>query len=147
MVMGAVSTVLRVEHANFIAAKCKFIPFAGDVVKNEGMAMRDGLELDNCLGFNHLEADLTLFSIQVTNFCTETVQMVGCRHGAAIIFAECVDVSVLIGKVKFRHCFRNSNQVAHVLANYSFCNKTSSTWKNEPSGCLISKLMDDVISI
>ena len=67
--------------------------------------MKYGLELDNCLGFNHLEADLTLFSIQVTNFCTETVQMVGCRHGAAINFAECVDTTTAIGKVICKHCY------------------------------------------
>ena len=58
-----------------------------------------------------------------------------------------MDVSVLIGKVKFKHCFRSSNQATHVLANYSFCNKTSSIWTDESPGCLVSKLVDDVIPI
>mgnify|MGYP000964132165 CR=1 FL=1 len=39
---------------------------------------------------------------------------------AAAIFAECVDLSSLIGKVKFQYCPRSCNQAAHVLANYSF---------------------------
>lgn len=84
------------------------------------MAMRDGLELANSLGFNHLEAESD--SILYTNdqFVYRTVQMVGRKHAAATIFAKCVDTTMAIGKVIYKHCYRSSNQAAHVLANYSY---------------------------
>lgn len=42
--------------------------------------------------------------------------------------------------------FSSCNQAAHVLANYSLCNKLSSNWTNEAPACLVSTLVDDVIS-
>ena len=59
-------------------------------------------------------------------------------------FRECVDTASMIGKVMFRHCFRFANQAAHVLANYSFCNKTSYVWLDEPPDSIVSALVNDV---
>ena len=137
--MGATSVIIRDEKGNFIAATCKFIPFAADVVTTEAMAMRDGLELANSLGFNRLEAESD--SMHVINFCTGQSRW---WDAAAAIFAECVDTATLIGKVIYKHCYRSSNQAAHVLANYSYCNKISLVWMNEPPDVLDSKLVDDV---
>jgi len=66
---------------------------------------------------------------------------------AAAIFEECVDTSSLIGKVVFKHCVHSLNQAAHVLANYSFHNKTCSSWCDEPPACLISRLLDAIIPV
>jgi ribonuclease HI len=137
--MGATSAVLRDEKGNFIAATCKFIPFAADVVTTEAMAMRDGLVLANSLGFNRLEVESD--SMQVINFCTGQSRW---WDAATAIFAERVDTSTLIGKVIYKHCYRSSNQAGHVLANYSYCSKLSLVWMNEPPGMLVSKLVDNV---
>lgn len=84
--MGAISAILRDEYGNFIAAKCRFVPFAADVVTTEAMAMKDGLELANSLGYNRLEAESD--SMQVINFCTRQSRW---WDAATAIFAECVD--------------------------------------------------------
>lgn len=75
------------------------------------------------------------------NFCTGQSQW---WDAAASIFADCVDLASLIGKVKFKHCYRSANFVAHELASYSFCNKYSSSWVDDPPDCIVDKLLNDV---
>ena len=80
----------------------------------------------NSLGFPRVEAESD--SLSVIEYCTGQNRW---WDSAAAIFAECVDVASLIGKVKFKHCVRLCNQAAHVLASHSFCNKLSSSWTDE----------------
>ena len=101
--------------------------------------MRDGLNLANSLGFQRVEAE------------SDSLTVINCYSGqttwwdaAAAIFPECVDISTLIGKVKFKHYFRSKNQAAHVLSRFSYCNKVSSSWTDETSDCLVSKHVDSV---
>ena len=54
---GATAVVIRDEKGNFLAAQCKFLPYAVDVVSSEAQAMRDGLVLANSLGFPRVEAE------------------------------------------------------------------------------------------
>jgi hypothetical protein len=136
---GATTAILRDVRGNFVAAQCKFIPFAADVITTEALAMRDGLVFANSLGFNRLEAESD--SLQVIYFCNGQTRW---WDSAAAIFAECVDTSSLIGKVIFKHCYRSCNQAAHALANFCFCNKSSFSWLDEPPDCVVSKLVDDV---
>ncbi|XBI00172.1 hypothetical protein VPH35_129307 [Triticum aestivum] len=93
----------------------------------------------NSLGFNRLEAESD--SMQLIEFCTGQTRW---WDVAAAIFADCVDTTTSIGKVIYKHCYRSSNQVAHVLAKFTYCNKLSLIWMNEPPGVLVSKLIDDV---
>lgn len=53
----------------------------------------------------------------------------------------------MIGNVNFKHCFRLANKAAHVLAKFSYCNKTSSSWLDEPPDCIASKLVNDVLLV
>ena len=117
---GASAAVIRDDKGNFLAAQCKYIPHVADAMMVEATAMRDGLVFANSLGFPRVEAESD--SSNDINFCDGQSRW---WDAATAIFAECVDVSSLIGKVVFKHCFRSSNQAAHVLANFSYCNKTS----------------------
>ena len=63
---------------------------------------------------------------------------------ATALFAECVDIGTTIGKVTFKHCLRSCNQVAHALANHSYCNKSSFSWLNEPPDIVVGRLINDV---
>ena len=108
---GATTAVLRDNRGNFIAAQCLYIARGVDVVTMEATAMRDGFILANSLGFHNVEAESN--SIQVINSCSGQTQ---CWDVAAAIFAECVGVATSIGKVKFKHCSRTINGVAHELA-------------------------------
>jgi hypothetical protein len=84
----------------------------------KAMAMRDGLNL----GFQRVEAESD--SLNVIDFCNGQNRW---WDPTAALFAVCVDISVLIGKVNFKHCYRSGNQAAHVLANFSFFNRSNIT--------------------
>ena len=136
---GATAAVLRDERGNFIAAQCIYVEQGLNAVTLEAASMRDGLMLANSLGFHDVEAESD--SLEVINFCTGQTQW---WDAAAAIFAECVDLTTSIEEVKFKHCFRAANTVAHELARYSICNKNSVSWINDPPGWLISTLVHDV---
>ena len=131
--------MLRDGRDNFIAAECMFIDRGLDVVSLEALAMRDGLRLANSLGFHNVEAESD--SSQVIEFCSGQTQW---WDAAAAIFTECVDISNSIRRVKFRHCPRTANTAAHELANYSYCNRNSISWINDPSRWLLGCLVDDL---
>lgn len=137
---GATAAVIRDDRGRFLAAQCKFIQYAADVVTIEAMAMRDGLNMVNAMGFNRVEAESD--SLSVVNYCQ-------CQEkwwdAAAAIFVECIDSATLVGKVIFKHIFRDANCVAHELAKFSFCNKYDRSWSDEPPGFLISHLVNGVI--
>lgn len=80
--LGGTVAMLRDDRGNFVAAQCKFIPYAADAITTEVMAMRDGLAFANSLGFNRIEAELN--SLEVIN----------------------LDIGTMIGKVTFKHCLR-----------------------------------------
>jgi hypothetical protein len=54
---------------------------------------------------------------------------------------------VLIGNVSFKHCPREANEVAHVLARECFASKLSCNWVDEPPGFLMEKLINDVTEL
>ena len=64
-----------------------------------------------------------------------------------MIFAECVDITSMIGKVNYKDCFRLANKAAPVLANFSYCNKTLSSWLEESPDCIVSELVNNVLLI
>ena len=139
---GATAAVIRDFKGNFIAANCAYIDRGLNVVSMEAMAMRDGLNLANSLGFHNVEAESD--STQVISSCSGQSQW---WDEAAAIFADCVDLAASIGRVKFKHCSRTTNEVAHEIAKYSFCNRSSESWINEPPGWLINTLVHDVTVI
>ncbi|XBH85526.1 hypothetical protein VPH35_073426 [Triticum aestivum] len=106
------------------------------------MAMKEGLSLAYSLGLDNVEAESD--SLEVINFCTGQSQW---WDSAAAIYAECVDLANLIGKVKFKHCNRVVNGVAHELAKFSFLNKHSGRWDDDPPSFLLGGLANDVIII
>ena len=98
--VGATTAIIRDERGIFLAAQCKFIPYAADAMTSEAMAMRDGLNLANSLGFQRVEAESD--SLTVINCCSGQSTW---WDAAAAIFTECVDISTLIVNVNFKHCF------------------------------------------
>ena len=96
----------------------------------------------NSLGFPRVEAesDCTM----VIEYCSGQTRW---WDAVAAIFAECVDVSLAIGNVIFKHCNCSPNNAAHVLASHSFCNTISDSWIGEPPSILVFGLVDDIISV
>jgi ribonuclease HI len=101
--------------------------------------MRDGLELAIKLGCNRVQAE---------SDSTEVVE--ACNGGdrwwseESAVFADCVDLASSIGVVSFRHCPRDANEVAHVLARAAFDSGSSGFWEGEPPEVIVSHLVNDV---
>ena len=126
--VGATAAVIRDEKGIFLAAKCIFIPHEASVVSTEARAMKDGLAFANSLGFPRVEAESD--SSTVIESCAGQTTW---WDEAAATFAQCVDLSTLIGKVNFKHCSRSCSQAAHVLAKFSYCIISFfSSWTDEP---------------
>ena len=49
-----------------------------------------------------------------------------------------------IGSVKFSHCRRDANRVAHNLARFSFDSKAEVDWVGDPPSFIIQDLLFDV---
>lgn len=62
-------------------------------------------------------------------------------------YAERFDTTNLIGKVKFKHCNRIANGVTHELAKFSFLDKFSGYWDNDPPNFLLGGIAKNVIAI
>ena len=65
----------------------------------------------------------------------------------AAIIRECRQMELEFAKTSCVHCFREANTAPHELAKYSFCNKTSDSWTDEPPACIVNSLVNDVILI
>jgi hypothetical protein len=96
------------------------------------MVMREGVALATNMGCNNIQAESNL--LEIMEACNGVE--VWCNESAAI-FVDCVDMVQLIGKVTFKHCLREANQVAHELARILFSNKTSYNWLNEAPNILL----------
>ena len=143
-VLGAGSTgaVARDYQGNFVAAATRYFPHVASLELAEAFAMRDGLQLAVKLGCSNVVAESD--SIQVVQACTGEEPW---WNAAATIFADCVDLVTNIGSVKFSHCLREANQVAHELAKDSFINRSSSSWMAEAPNFIVSNLINDVIIV
>ena len=60
------------------------------------------------------------------------------------VFDDCKLMWDGFGTISIEHCNRNSNQVAHELARLAFRTKNSCTWVDEPPGCVLNHLVNDV---
>ena len=65
---------------------------------------------------------------------------------AAPVIDDCRNMLADFGKVTIEHCNRESNMVAHVLAQWGRSNP-SSLWLEEPPNFIASSLGDDVAGI
>ena len=70
----------------------------------EAVAMRDGLALANVTGVSRIEAESD--SLTMVNYCQGQNQW---WDAAVAIFAECIDLATLIGKITFKLCFHDAN--------------------------------------
>jgi hypothetical protein len=60
------------------------------------------------------------------------------------IYADCIDISMLIGTVKFKSCPRKANQVALEIAKFSFLHNQTRNWVDEPPSFILDRLVNDV---
>jgi ribonuclease HI len=136
---GAVGAVLRDFQGNFLAASCVLLPHVSTPLMAEAIAMREGLKLANVMNCSRVQAESD--STEVIDACIGVERW---WDENAAIYADCVDLVILLGDVSFSHCPRDANEVAHELARFSFANDLSCNWVDEPPSFLLDKLINDV---
>jgi ribonuclease HI len=139
---GAAGAVARDYEGRFIAASTVYLPNLASAAAAEAMAMREGLRLANRLGCNDIIAESD--SLETVEACTGEERWWG---ESSATFADCVDLTYLIGKVQFKFCMREANGVAHELARFCFSSKSSCNWVDEPPRFLIDMLVKDVTKL
>jgi ribonuclease HI len=128
---GAVGAVIRDAHGNFVIASSKFLQNVSSPAMAEAQAMLHGLELANSIGCNALEAESD--SIEVITYFSGEVEM---WNEATAVYADCITITSMIGKVEYKHCLRETNEVAHLIARNSFISHISCIWVGEPPSLL-----------
>jgi ribonuclease HI len=136
---GAVGAVIRDYDGRLVVASCSFLSRVSSVAMAEAHAMKYGLVLAEKLGCNRIIAESD--SLETIEACTGEDRW---WNESAAIYADCIDTASNIGDVSFKFCPREANQVAHELASYSYSNKISCNWDDDPPSFLLDKLLSDV---
>lgn len=102
---------MRDFESRFIGSATLFLPNIASAVVVEVIAMREGLALANRLVCNNVltESDL----IETIQACTGEESWWG---ESSMVFADCIDIATMVGRVNSQHCSREANGVAHELA-------------------------------
>jgi ribonuclease HI len=136
---GSAGAVIRDFEGRLVAACCVMLPDVSSVAMAEAHAMKELLTLAERLGCNRIIAE---------SDSSETIEAFTGEqrwwNESAAIYAECIDKITNIGEVSFKLCPREANQVAHELARYSYSNKISCNWDDDPPSCLLDRLLNDV---
>jgi ribonuclease HI len=136
---GAVGAVIRDYRGSLVQANCSLLSHVSTVAMAEALALREGLRLAESLGCHHLVAESD--SVETISALTGELRW---WNESSAIFADCIDIASRIGDVEFKACPREVNQVAHEIAKFSFNNKSTCNWVDEPPSFLVDKLINDV---
>jgi hypothetical protein len=105
---GSAKVVIRHFEGRFIVASFLYLPNISSAAAAEAIAMRERLILVNHLGCSNVLAESN--SMEIIEACTWEETWWG---KSAAIYAECVDLVILIGGVQFQHCLREAGEIAH----------------------------------
>ena len=110
----------------------------GDVESAEAASLLEGLKLARSVGANSIvaqEDNMTIVEAMANN--------TGHSMVAGPILDECWQLCADFGKVHFEFCNRESNMVAHTLAEHGR-DDPPSMWLDSPPGFIFDLLTDDV---
>jgi ribonuclease HI len=131
--------VIRDHTGGVIAMAQRYLAHVGDAPMAEAYALLDGLRLAEQVGCNR---------IIVNSDCMQVVNTF--RDGfsatsATAIYDDCFSIWMSFSLKTIEHCNRDANQVAHELAKFTFVNRSTCIWADEPPRLLIATLANDVI--
>lgn len=135
--MGACGAILRDYRGLFVGAATAKLDHVADVLSAEAAALVEGLKLANMAGCNSVR-------VQTDNLVlVEALQQnLGHSMVAAPILEECRLLLVDFGKVVLEHCNRDSNKVAHVLAQNGRVDPPN-LWLDSPPSFISELLLFD----
>ena len=102
----------------------------------EAAALVEGLKLAHNIGCNSL-------LVQMDNLVVVEALKFNSGYSMVAILEECRNLFRDFGKVRIEHCNRESNMVAHLLAQQGRVDPPS-LWKDSPPGFIMNSLADDV---
>jgi hypothetical protein len=139
---GPVELFSETIRGNFIAASCRYLPHVASSEMAEAIAMKEGLSLANSIGCNVVLAES--YAMEVIQACDGEEAWWG---ESAAIYADYVDIAVIIGSVSYLHCMRKANKVAHSLVRENFSKKIYCNWVHEPPDFILDELLNDITEL
>ncbi|KAI5013847.1 hypothetical protein ZWY2020_047339 [Hordeum vulgare] len=136
--MGA---VLRYDRGRFIAGGNAKIDYCVDALMVEALALKFGLALAQRVGCNRLI--ISSNNLEVIDTMKDGGQSAG---AAAAIFDDCFHYACDFLTVRFEHCNREANKIAHELASLGKFSLTFD-WFEEPPIDIVMILTNDVLII
>ncbi|XBJ25843.1 hypothetical protein VPH35_003405 [Triticum aestivum] len=135
---GACGAIVRDSNGAFIGASIAKLEHVADVVPAEVVALAEGYKLACYIGCNSILVQMdNLVIVESLNYNTGHAMI------ASPLLDECRALSLDFGKVLIEHCNRESNMVAHVLAQKG-CDDPPNVWLDSPPGFIRNFLADDV---
>ncbi|XBH81254.1 hypothetical protein VPH35_106843 [Triticum aestivum] len=136
--MGACDAVIRDSAGMFVCAATAKLDHVPDAFTAEAAALVEGLKLANSVGCNSI-----LVQMDCLNLVESLQQNTGHSTIAAPILEDCRLLLLNFGKVILKHCNRESNMVAHVLAQNGRVDPLN-LWLDSPPAFILELLADDV---
>ena len=136
--MGACGAVVRDHTGSFVGASMAKLVYVPDVESAEAAGLVEGLKLASSLGAHSL-------LIQMDNLViVEALKSGGGQHMlAGTLLEECRIRFNDFAKVELEHCLRESNMVAHTIAQQGRVDPPA-VWMDTPPGFISLALLDDV---
>lgn len=135
---GACGAILRNNRGLFVAASTAKLYHVADVLSAEAAALAESLKLANTVGSN---------SLLVQSDSLVLVEALQNNSGHSIvadpILEECRLLLINLGNVVIEHCNRDSNKVAHVLAQNGRVDPPN-LWLDSPLAFILKLLVDNV---
>jgi ribonuclease HI len=129
---GLVGAIIQDFKGSFVAESWRPISHVASVAMAEAIALKEGLELVQNLGCNRLIAESD--SVETIEACSGESRW---WNESTAIYSDCIDISTLIGTVKFKSCPREANQVALEIAKFSFLHNQTCNWVDEPPSFIL----------
>ena len=134
---GGTGAIIRDHFGGFISGGRWSVQHVDEAATAEAHGLRNGLLLAGMVGCN---------KIMVESDCMEVVQIMqddGNSLGpAAAIYEECSFLCRNFARVIFKHCPREANRAAHVLAKFNEVEHV--IWHDDPPICVRHVIADDV---
>ena len=141
LLQGTAGAVLRDDKGRFIVGGNWRIDWCDDVLTAEVLALKFGLFLAQKAGCNRLVVNSD--NMEVIDIMKNGGHSAG---AAAAVFYACYFLACDFPRVKFEHCNREANRVAHEIARLAKFSATRD-WFEEPMKDIVPLLMDDVTII
>ena len=138
---GTTGAVARNHKGQFIAACNSKIEYVHDALSAEVYALKQGLQLAESLGCNRVIINSDNHDVVVT------MKEGGNSQGvAAAIFDDCYYMAKELVSVRYEHSSRDTNQVAHELAQMAKYSDHK-VWLENPPPEIVPLLINDVTLI